>query len=386
MSNMINIALFGAVSTGKSTLANTLFVEQYSDMNIKRTTTMPQIYIESNSDILKIELDKIKENNKLINKKYMDATANGHKLNYEQLEEIKYYVPKIHDFVNINENTKLAIYDLPGLNDSMTKQVYYQYVINNIHKFDIIIFVVDIYSALNTSDEVEILKLILNGIKINNIKYNMNTQLIVLLNKCDELYFNETMNKYEPIDDELKEMVVQATNIINHHKNEMFSDANINILCISCEDAYIYRMFSKNSDVKLDVKYINKLGFNEVGKSSWSKFTELEKHEEIRKSISYFEYDDRIKQCGFGQFINLFEELLNDTNQHTYLTNHILYDLIVYIEYSKLNIESNICKQLDKILEFDQIIRNVNINYKISYNYQILKTHVINYLNYYMIY
>ena len=39
----INIMIAGPVSTGKSTLTNLLFVEQYSDMKIKRTTTVPQV-------------------------------------------------------------------------------------------------------------------------------------------------------------------------------------------------------------------------------------------------------------------------------------------------------------------------------------------------------
>ena len=44
----INIAICGAVSAGKSTLLNSLFVSQYSDMKIKRTTMTPQVYYESN--------------------------------------------------------------------------------------------------------------------------------------------------------------------------------------------------------------------------------------------------------------------------------------------------------------------------------------------------
>lgn len=43
----INVAIIGAVSAGKSTLLNALFVEQYSDMKIKRTTMAPQVYHET---------------------------------------------------------------------------------------------------------------------------------------------------------------------------------------------------------------------------------------------------------------------------------------------------------------------------------------------------
>ena len=45
----INIIIIGPVSVGKSTLTNLLFVEQYSDMKIKRTTAVPQIYTETDN-------------------------------------------------------------------------------------------------------------------------------------------------------------------------------------------------------------------------------------------------------------------------------------------------------------------------------------------------
>ena len=97
----INIAMIGAVSAGKSTLTNALFVEQYSDMNIKRTTTMPQVYIETNVLCSKNELNKIREKNREINKKYMDATSNGNKLSYEDVKEIPYCVPKVLDLIEL---------------------------------------------------------------------------------------------------------------------------------------------------------------------------------------------------------------------------------------------------------------------------------------------
>ena len=70
--NEINIAIIGTVSAGKSTLMNTLFTNQYSDMKIKRTTMQPQVYYEVNdleaevahvvtkkfSEVTKIESDK----------------------------------------------------------------------------------------------------------------------------------------------------------------------------------------------------------------------------------------------------------------------------------------------------------------------------------------
>ena len=55
ISNKIRIAIVGPVSAGKSTVLNSLFVEQYSDMKIRRTTMLPQVYTETNDDTNNID-------------------------------------------------------------------------------------------------------------------------------------------------------------------------------------------------------------------------------------------------------------------------------------------------------------------------------------------
>ena len=50
MTQYIHIALMGAVSAGKSTLINGLFVARYSDMSMKRTTANEIIYYETDND------------------------------------------------------------------------------------------------------------------------------------------------------------------------------------------------------------------------------------------------------------------------------------------------------------------------------------------------
>ena len=255
--NHIDIAIIGAVSAGKSTLTNALFVEQYSDMNIKRTTTMPQVYYSSNDINLFDNIKNIRENNRLINEKYMYDTSKGIELKYEDIQEIKYIVPPVYDFINL-KSCNLVIHDLPGLNDSMTKAVYHKYVISSFSKYDIIIFVIDIFSSLNTSDEIDILKLILHAMKSNKEQYNLDCKLIILLNKCDELEKDNITQEYLPSDTELLGMVKQVKNIVETNKKEIYSGAIIDIICVSCEDAYIYRMYSRNHDTKLDIKGVRK--------------------------------------------------------------------------------------------------------------------------------
>src|SRR5207244_4040064 len=97
---------------------------------------------------------------------------------------------------------RLAIHDLPGLNDSKTSSVYHQYVTEHFHQYDIILFIVDIVSGLNTNDEKNILKLIIDGIKKNKDTYGVETEVIVILNKCDEMEIvDKNSHEAQPIDD-----------------------------------------------------------------------------------------------------------------------------------------------------------------------------------------
>ena len=287
--NRINIALIGGVSAGKSTLANALFVEQYSDMKIKRTTALPQVYHETDEKISRKELNSIREQNRKLNNDVMNKTANGNKLEFKDIYEREYKVPKVYDLVNLKENVYLSIYDIPGLNDSQTKNVYYQYVKQNFYKFDIVIFVVAIESALNTSDEIDILEMILRETKNNNDTYGINTKIMVLINKCDEMEFNKRTKETIPQDEELLEMREQVINILNSKKNEIYPEADIYTQCISCKDTYISRLIMRQSQQDLDIKYIDKFGLDEYGKSRWMRLTDTKKKIKIlslfKKSI-----------------------------------------------------------------------------------------------------
>lgn len=60
----INFGIIGCVSSGKSTLLNSLFCDTYSDMKIKRTTMIPQVY-QCDPKIQKIKLMQKKLENKM---------------------------------------------------------------------------------------------------------------------------------------------------------------------------------------------------------------------------------------------------------------------------------------------------------------------------------
>ena len=95
--------------------------------------------------------------------------------------------------------------------------------------------------------------------KRNKTDHGMDCRLIVLINKCDELEYDFDELAYLPSDAELWMMVEQVRNIVQTCKNEIYPEASIEQICVSCEDAYIYRMYARNPDTRLDIKYLNKL-------------------------------------------------------------------------------------------------------------------------------
>jgi len=352
----INILIAGPTSVGKSTLTNLLFVEQFSDMKIKRTTAIPQVYHEVN-DIKDVsDLSTIILTNRQINTNIMNQTEDpNYKLNINDIGEIHYYVPKLYDVVNLKDDVLLTIYDTPGLNDSRTKDVYCQYINDNFNKYDVVIFVLDINSAMNTSDEHDILKMLVNNIKNNKKKHNIDTNLIVLLNKCDDVIFNEQTNTYE-LDTELSEMYIQANTIIRNTVDELYPVLQYDILKMSCEDSYIYRMYKKYPSIKLDEHHLNKFGANEYGKARWTNLSEDKKQSQIEKIFNKFDYTDRIKMSGFQTFKDLLSNVFSNDNQYKFLLNHVKFNVKLLLDYS--NCASDISNELKKYLDYLCVLIN----------------------------
>ena len=306
--NQINIAILGAISAGKSTLLNTLFANTYSDCKIKRTTMMPQIYLETEKMNTRAA-KKIRETNSTINKELIELSESGKQVTKEDIIEIQHLVPKIYDFLDLEKNIYLTIYDIPGLNDGRTKDLYFEYINTNFNKFDIIIFVVDITSALNTSDEVDILENIITNCKNNNEKYDIHNKLIILANKCDEMSISDDGTLI--LEEEHEEMMSQLNKLVDEKIKGIFPSLEHEIKPISCEDSYIYRMFNRNPEFELDMKYLNKFGYNEYGKSKWNKLKESERRAKIKELLDDINMEETMNITGFNGFKNLLNSYLS---------------------------------------------------------------------------
>ena len=304
--NQINVAIVGSVSVGKSTLLNTIFAEAFSDCNLKRTTMTPQVYYECGGNYDDDLTTEIRSQNTVINQQLISKTEQHIPLTYDDIQETKHIVSNIHDFTKLEEDIYLTIYDIPGVNDGDTKELYFRYITENFNTFDIIIFVVDICSALNTSDEREILDTLVTNCKSNYENYGIHNKMIILANKCDEMYLHDDGHTLV-LDEELQEMMEQLNSVVNQKINSTFPSLDYKILPISSENSFIYRVYSKDCSVELDIKYLNKFGYNEYGKTRWNKLTEKRKRSKIRELLDDPENDinETLTTTGFTGFKNI---------------------------------------------------------------------------------
>jgi len=271
----INIAILGPVSAGKTTLLNALFSNTYSDMKRKKTTMLPQIYQISHD---KIDLpNDIFKKNKDSNDEILKLRESN-QYNHNHFKEIKYNVPPIPDFINLpDNNATYSILDMPGLNCSGDgNKIYYDYLLQNSHKIDIYILVFDVNSALNTTDEENILKEVNKYIEINKHGY-----VHVLINKCDDIEF-DSKNKFKFSDDEIEDLYKRCIEISNKNLKDVRGKISISPLCSS--ELYVYRVAMNNIE-SLDEKQLDNIIKIEGGKKQFAELNE-KGIKEKRKFIS----------------------------------------------------------------------------------------------------
>lgn len=349
--NYINVAICGAVSVGKSTLLNSIFVANYSKIKLKRCTMVPQIYLET-TKLKDIDIEELQRKNNEINEVVLTKSENNIPIKDEDIQEVIHVVPRIHDFAKSPKDVKFRFFDIPGLNDSKTKDIYYNYFNRRFMDFDIIIFVVDIYSGLNTSDEIEILDNIIKNCKKNKDEYNVENKLIVLANKCDDLLVDDEGELV--LEDDLKEMFEQIEKFVYKKINESYPELWCRILPISCEDSYIYRMYNKNPDYEFESKYYNKFGMNEIGKTKWNRLSQAKKREKVNELLNDLDISAVLCQTGFSQFNKFFTEYIYGKEYSNFLINRINLKVKGINDFNKVDIKDSLLKFND----YYNLIRN----------------------------
>lgn len=366
----INVTIVGCVSSGKSTLLNALFCENLAQMKMKRTTMVPCVFIE-NKDNDSINIKEISQNIESVNTTLIKKSVENKNVNYEDYKPLYFNVGKID--LKFDVKCNLTIYDIPGLNDSMTKHVYYNYLQENFVNFNIILFIVDINSGMNTDNEIEILQFIIAQTKTVTEK---KIYTLVVINKVDDMQINN--GKIE-ITGELNEMYDQ----IIHTVNSKFTENNIidhliGIIPICAFDAFLYRMIlHKNTEYELTPENILKIGINEMGK----KFMHFDKNKQKQKvneiiSNTQFLYD-MIKLSGFGNFKKTLNQFLINNSNKLIIDNLIYeYNLLPSLRniFMNMSFDNNLDSNLNNddldiaIIKYQQLLDSIKCYDEIKYN------------------
>lgn len=369
-SEYINICIVGCVNAGKSTILNAFFGNDYAECKIKRSTMIPNIFIET--DITK-KITPQEEINQLIkhaNKQIYDNSIKGEFRPEEYENELTFYVENMN--LNVGSTNKICIYDIPGLNDVKTAEIYYNYLEKNFHKFNIVLFVVDINSGLNTTDELRVLEFFTDNIKKHKEHSNKNIKLLTIVNKAD--YMQLSSEGELMIEGELGEMFEQTKIIVN----DMFRRKNIREYLLGCIpicglNAHLCRMIERYRDVdKLTRDNIIYIGSENIGKNKFCRLTEPQQKAVVQDIISDEEIiKEMIKMSGFTQIENAIKRYITSSGGAMIAEN-------ILFEYNKIekmtfhNMDENFklrVKTLIKIKdhnrdlylsEFQKIIKDFN--------------------------
>jgi GTP-binding protein EngB required for normal cell division len=322
----INLCFVGGVSTGKSTVLNGIFCEELTQCKIKRTTMVPTVYVENENNI-DLEPQEIFRRIMEKNKEIIELTESGQKLDKKNYSELVFNVGKLD--INILEGSYVNVYDIPGLNDARTKDIYYDYLETNFHKFNLVVFMVDIHSGLNTSDEMDMLKFITNNTWEQFDRNKRQIYTLVVVNKADDMRLDEDTGFLE-ITGELKEMYEQVENTITKEfASKNIIDSLIGIIPLCAIDAYLYRMVNKHGcSFKLTPEQILKIGVNENGKkfSTLKPDTQKTRVYDILKDQSFIE--TMIKLSGFSHLESILHKFLQENDKGSKLRiDNLLYEL-----------------------------------------------------------
>ena len=318
----INLAIIGTISAGKSTLFNALVTDHLSETHIKKTTLLPHIFHESDQPTHTKEYIKLNTTNHT--DQFNDRRMDGLPI---KLEELHYNIKKIQNFIEFQKPISLNIYDIPGLNDSETKKLYYDYLTNIFKHLNIVLWTVDINSSVNTSDEIDILDFLLLNIKENKSKYQINTKLIILLNKCDDMNINPLTNELI-LDGDHKDMYDQAKKIIDNKIVKNYPEFKYDMIPISSINAYIYRMIQNGKLHEIDETHMNILGTTEYSKIEWKGFSDKEKKEKIKIKLNPHELNLRINNTGFTDIKSCIQKHIDQVGIASMLLDVIKSDIV----------------------------------------------------------
>jgi small GTP-binding protein len=311
----VNLCLVGGVSTGKSTVLNAFFLQKLSPSSKQRTTMVPTVYVES-AGKRDVDVDAIYTAVEEKNRDLLDKSSKGVAPQTADYAEMVFAVGPL----DLNLQCRVNIYDIPGLNDARTKNLYYDYLRANFAKFNVVILLVDVQSGINTSDEMDILKFVVAETVRHRASRNIRT--LVIANKCDDMQWDEKA-KTTTMEGELETMFGQVVATVRDTFREAgIEDHLIGVQPLCALDAYLYRMIRKHGAAfKLSPEQFLKIGVNECGKK-FSKYPRARQEKEVKEIVQKESFlDDMITLSGFAGVQRMLQDHLTSSYKQDQIAN-----------------------------------------------------------------
>jgi predicted GTPase len=329
--NTVRVGIFGCTSVGKSTILKCLFGDDYMPSHYKRCTMIPQIYREVLNDKLinlndNAKTNDVRKKSEIANKIIFDKSNRGDKIEMKDIVPIEHQIKSSNDFFKSSDfimPTTLEFVDIPGLDDSKLKNIYFEWVKQQFKTFDVVLFVTSVDHGLNTISEIEILDMILDCIAKNQER---SVIMIPIINKCDDIIYEGT--EYVFNDEQQRDMFqyAQKTYTEKINKKNLQGELLTKLIPFTASLSFVYNHMNENgieySLDNLDMDHINTIGVHELGKKNWM----MTKDEEKRKKLKKIILDDTIKvSLELTGFKNFRETLRNKiiNNEKTFCANKL---------------------------------------------------------------
>jgi hypothetical protein len=179
------------------------------------------------------------------------------------------------------------------------------------------------------------------------------------------------------LEEELAEMKEQLEIFVKQKVDSIFPSIDYKILPISSEDSYIYRVYSRNTKLDLDIKYINKFGQNEYGKTRWNRLSELAKKKEMNKLLERINIEETLKITGFNGFKDTLNGYLSKENQKIFVNNHLSQGIQLITGNTKIDISDDIQKFYDYYLKYKDLSKRIKVGINTN---EIFNQFITNYL------
>ncbi len=343
------IGIYGSISTGKSTLINSIFGKHFTRMGILPTTNAVQCYCFDDENKPRLfdedRVNGIKEKNDDANSRFglNKEPWNG--------EPITHSCRSPPDFLPRNENLTYRIDDVPGLNDR-TNERFLKWASENFELYDCVILVITIQSGIVSNEEASIVDFIFN--KMKSVTY---TNLIILVNKCDEM----DDDGITILDEELNNMYKLIDDFLTEKRLEYNIDSDrIKIVKYCGKNAYMYRLIQYNTVdyIKLNIQEsdLKVIMRDQVG-ARWNKLDADEKDAEIDKLKNNKVYEDRSYEDNYIRrtgFFNLRDKLQEFTTNPRYISK--FYERVVDETLNQINAEKK-----DECITFVTTIYRLNL-------------------------